>query len=139
MSSLSFLRTPDEFQLFEKMGEGSYGSVHKARHRTTGQIVAAKIFDLSQAPKKQLDEIKHEISFLRACHHPNIVRYYGSYINPERLWVSRCLFFYHFSFRTFSICFSASPTLTHNSNPHSLTLIHSYLHSHSLTLFPFFS
>jgi len=35
--------------------KGSYGAVHKARHKTTGQIVAAKIFNFSSSPKEKLD------------------------------------------------------------------------------------
>lgn len=32
----------DVFQKVEKIGEGTYGVVYKARHRDTGQLVALK-------------------------------------------------------------------------------------------------
>lgn len=32
----------DEYEKLEKVGEGTYGKVYKARHKRTGQIVALK-------------------------------------------------------------------------------------------------
>lgn len=32
----------DEYEKLEKVGEGTYGKVYKARHKKTGQIVALK-------------------------------------------------------------------------------------------------
>lgn len=38
---------PEElFQLLEKLGQGTYGSVYKALHKDSGKIVAAKIISI---------------------------------------------------------------------------------------------
>lgn len=83
------------YDLLEKMGEGSYGSVFKAKHKLTNRIVAVKMINLEEDTK--LTEVRNEISCLQDCHHPNIVQYFGSYLKYNRLWVSQPFFFF-FSF-----------------------------------------
>jgi len=80
----SLKKEPEEvFELLEKLGEGSYGSVHQARHRATGRIIAIK-----QVPvDSDLQEIIKEISIMQQCECANIVRYYGSYFKQSDLWI----------------------------------------------------
>lgn len=75
---------PEEmFQLLEKLGEGSYGSVHKGLHISSGTIVAVKIVQINN----EIQSLKKEISILKECRHPNIVGYIGSYIKKGNLWL----------------------------------------------------
>lgn len=75
---------PEEmFQLLEKLGEGSYGSVHKGLHISSGTIVAIKIVQINN----EIVSLKKEISILKQCRHPNIVGYIGSYIKKGNLWL----------------------------------------------------
>lgn len=61
----------------------SYGSVYKAQHIQTGQILAIK-----QVPvDTDLGEIIKEISIMQQCDSPFIVKYYGSYFKNTDLWV----------------------------------------------------
>lgn len=39
------VKMPDKFDLLEKIGEGSYGLVFKARDKTTHNIIAVKLID----------------------------------------------------------------------------------------------
>eukprot|EP00053_Salpingoeca_punica_P019366 m.195275 g.195275 ORF g.195275 m.195275 type:complete len:455 (-) comp17634_c0_seq5:2354-3718(-) len=77
-------KDPEEvFQLLEKLGEGSYGSVVKAMHRSSHQVVAIK-----QVPmESDLQEVVKEISMMRQCDSPFIVQYYGSYFKNAYLWI----------------------------------------------------
>jgi serine/threonine protein kinase len=50
----------------------------------TKEISAIKVVQLKQ---EELREILLEIEILRDCKHPNIVRFMGSYLRHEDLWV----------------------------------------------------
>lgn len=72
-----------DFQLLEKLGEGSYGSVWKAIHKQTGGVVAIKKVGIDN----DLDDIMKEIEFMKGCRSPYIVRYFGSYFKDNELWI----------------------------------------------------
>lgn len=36
-----------QYEVLEKVGKGGFGSVHRARHRDTGKVVAVKYIDIS--------------------------------------------------------------------------------------------
>ncbi|XP_077459545.1 serine/threonine-protein kinase 4-like [Stigmatopora argus] len=84
LSEESLTKQPEEvFDVLEKLGEGSYGSVFKANYRETGEIVAIK-----QVPvESDLQEIIKEISIMQQCNSPHVVRYYGSYFKNSDLWI----------------------------------------------------
>lgn len=65
----------------------SYGSVYKALHKESGQVLAIK-----QVPvDTDLQEIIKEISIMQQCDSPYVVKYYGSYFKNTDLWV-KCYF-----------------------------------------------
>jgi serine/threonine kinase 3 len=71
------------FQILEKVGEGSYGSVYKARHNRTGTICAIK-----QIPvEKDLDETIKEINIMTAFKSEHLVKFFASYLTDEALWI----------------------------------------------------
>ncbi|XP_070273264.1 cyclin-dependent kinase-like 3 [Myotis yumanensis] len=62
----------DMYETLGKVGEGSYGTVMKCKHKDTGQIVAIKIF--YETPEKSVNKIaSREIKFLKQFHHENLV------------------------------------------------------------------
>lgn len=70
-------RSVGQFEKLAKVGEGTYGSVYKARDRETGGLVALKRvklggsgFDREGMPLTSL----REIALLRRLRHPNVVR-----------------------------------------------------------------
>ncbi|KAK2559950.1 Serine/threonine-protein kinase 3 [Acropora cervicornis] len=85
LSEESLTRPPEEvFDVLEKLGEGSYGSVFKAMHKESGQVVAIK-----QVPvDTDLQEIIKEISMMQQCDSPYVVKYYGSYFKNTDLWLA---------------------------------------------------
>ncbi|XP_018495907.2 serine/threonine-protein kinase 3 [Galendromus occidentalis] len=84
LSEECLTRQPDEvFDLLCKLGEGSYGSVYKALHKESGQVLAIK-----QVPvDTDLQEIIKEISIMQQCDSPFVVKYYGSYFKGTDLWI----------------------------------------------------
>jgi len=77
-------RQPEEvFDILCKLGKGSYGSVYKAIHKDSQQILAIK-----QVPvDNDLQEIIKEISIMQQCDSPYVVKYYGSYFKNTDLWI----------------------------------------------------
>jgi len=65
------------------LGEGSYGSVYKGRHRSSGNIFAVKIIPATG----DLNSLKREIMILKESRSPYIVSYYGSYLRDSKLWL----------------------------------------------------
>lgn len=76
---------PNEvYELVELLGEGSYGSVYKAKHKYTGVEVAIKILPDSG---DDLNSLKQEIEFLRKLSSPYVVSYVESYLFDRELWI----------------------------------------------------
>ena len=57
----------------EKLGEGTYGVVYKARHVKTGKYVALKKIRLESEEEGVPSTAVREISLLKELEHPNIV------------------------------------------------------------------
>ncbi|KAK0407244.1 hypothetical protein QR680_019101 [Steinernema hermaphroditum] len=84
LDSASLNKQPEDvFDIVGKLGEGSYGSVHKAIHRTTGHILAVKKVPVDT----DLQEIIKEITIMQQCDSPYVVKYYGSYFKNSDLWI----------------------------------------------------
>ena len=77
----------DQYQLLEKLGTGSFGTVYKGIHRETGTIVAIKQIDLEDSDD-DISEIQMEIAHLAQCDSDWVTRYYGSFVKGYKLWIS---------------------------------------------------
>jgi len=64
----------DRFDKLEKIGEGTYGVVHKAKDTVTGEIVALKKIRLETEDEGIPSTAIREISLLKELQHPNIVK-----------------------------------------------------------------
>ncbi|XP_074703036.1 cyclin-dependent kinase 3-like isoform X3 [Strix aluco] len=64
----------EAFHKVEKIGEGTYGVVYKARNKHTGQLVALKKIRLDSGTEGVPSTAIREISLLKELKHPNIVR-----------------------------------------------------------------
>ena len=64
----------DNYDKIEKVGEGTYGVVYKAKDKHTGQIVALKKIRLETEDEGVPSTAIREISFLKELQHPNIVK-----------------------------------------------------------------
>jgi len=73
----------ERYQKMEKVGEGTYGVVHKAHDRVTGEVVALKKIRLEAEDEGIPSTAIREISLLKELQHPNIVRLYDV-VHTER-------------------------------------------------------
>ncbi len=68
-------QTIGEYDIVEKIAEGGMGTVYKARHRVTGEVVALKMVAPHMATNPTyLQRFEKEYNAARALDHPNIVR-----------------------------------------------------------------
>jgi serine/threonine protein kinase len=69
------LGTLGNYDLVQKLGEGSMGTVYKACHWTTRQVVAIKVMPATVARKPMLlKRFEQEFRIASRVHHPNVVR-----------------------------------------------------------------
>ncbi|KAF5203319.1 Impaired in baba-induced sterility [Thalictrum thalictroides] len=81
----------DSFEKLEKIGQGTYSSVFRARDLDTGKIVALKKVRFDNFDPESVRFMAREIMILRRLDHPNIVKLEG--LITSRLSVSIYLVF----------------------------------------------
>jgi len=69
----------------KKIGEGSYGSVCKAKNKATGNIRACKT--ISKAQMKNLDRFKQEIAIMKIMDHPNIIKLFETFEDHRNIYL----------------------------------------------------
>jgi len=75
----------ERYRKIEKIGEGTYGIVYKARDLANGEVVALKKIRLEAEDEGIPGTAIREISLLKELQHPNIVRLYDVVHTPNRL------------------------------------------------------
>ncbi|OWZ21165.1 Cell division protein kinase [Phytophthora megakarya] len=76
-------KTMERYQKLEKIGEGTYGVVYKAKDRVTGEVIALKKIRLEAEDEGIPSTAIREISLLKELQHCNIVRLYNI-VHTER-------------------------------------------------------
>ncbi|GAA6044553.1 hypothetical protein JCM8097_003734 [Rhodosporidiobolus ruineniae] len=77
-SGASFKIKMDDFELFEELGKGNYGTVQKVLHRPTGVTMALKEIRLELDDSK-LKTIITELDILHRATSPYIIDFYGAF------------------------------------------------------------
>jgi len=75
----------DRFRRLEKLGEGTYGVVYKARDVNTGETLALKKIRLDSEEEGIPSTAIREISLLKKLQHPNIVCLYDVILTEQKL------------------------------------------------------
>ncbi|KAL2914203.1 hypothetical protein HK105_206298 [Polyrhizophydium stewartii] len=71
--------SPRIADVLEPLGAGAHGTVLKARLVHSGAVVAIKRIPL--LPAADRSPIDREVRLLRACKHPNLLPYYGAFVD----------------------------------------------------------
>mmetsp|Transcript_3923 Transcript_3923/g.10908 ORF Transcript_3923/g.10908 Transcript_3923/m.10908 type:complete len:507 (+) Transcript_3923:86-1606(+) len=69
----------------KKLGEGSYGSVCKAKKKDTNVKRAVKT--ISKAQMKNVDRFKQEIAIMKMMDHPNIIKLFESFEDHRNIYL----------------------------------------------------
>mmetsp|Transcript_17223 Transcript_17223/g.48052 ORF Transcript_17223/g.48052 Transcript_17223/m.48052 type:complete len:482 (-) Transcript_17223:384-1829(-) len=77
----------ERYERLEKLGEGTYGVVYKAKHRQTGRIIALKKILLEQEDEGVPSTAIREISLLKELSHPNVVRLEDVVHTEDRIYL----------------------------------------------------
>lgn len=72
-SSMMVSDRSTEFEVQAMVGEGSFGSVYRARHKASGVIVAVKVIPNAAQDTEETAKIMQEIEILAKCDSPFIV------------------------------------------------------------------
>ncbi len=67
------------YQIIEQIGAGGMGTVYRAAHATTGQIVALKLLKPELVAPEMIARFNREADALRQLNHPNIVKVLDSF------------------------------------------------------------
>ncbi|XP_065617392.1 probable serine/threonine-protein kinase At1g54610, partial [Quercus suber] len=70
-------RRADTFEKLDKIGQGTYSNVYKARDNLTGKIVALKKVRFDNLEPESVKFMAREILILRRLDHPNVVKLEG--------------------------------------------------------------
>lgn len=70
-------RRADAFEKIDKIGQGTYSNVYKARDTLTGKIVALKKVRFDNLEPESVRFMAREIMILRKLDHPNVVKLEG--------------------------------------------------------------
>jgi carbon catabolite-derepressing protein kinase len=65
----------DQYKIVRTLGEGSFGKVKLAVHKSTGQQVALKIISRKKLISRDMTgRVEREIEFLQLLRHPHIIK-----------------------------------------------------------------
>jgi serine/threonine protein kinase len=74
-TSRAVMQTIGDYDLLDKVAEGGMGSIYKARHRRSGQVVAVKVMTAAMIHNPVLlKRFEQEFRAASRLNHPNIVR-----------------------------------------------------------------
>lgn len=76
-----------KFQIVEKLGEGTYGKVYKAINTETREYFALKKIRIVYEDEGVPGTAIREVSLLKECEHPNVIRLYEVFSNQHALYL----------------------------------------------------
>lgn len=74
------LKLEDEYEIFEKLGEGSFAIVKKATHKSSGESYAVKTVNRKSLSYDEEAALKEEMSILNDLHHDHICYLHETFV-----------------------------------------------------------
>ncbi|KAF7727789.1 hypothetical protein EC973_007020 [Apophysomyces ossiformis] len=74
----------EEYEFLEQIGNGSFGSVHRAKHKATHRIVAVKIMKRKFNSSSECTNLREYKTLKHLTSHPNIVKFYDTFLGPTK-------------------------------------------------------
>ena len=84
MSSKSSIK---DFEVLNKLGQGSFGTVFKVRRKVDKNLYVMKIINISQMDRRGQQEAINEVKILASLDSPYIVKYYDSFVEDKKLHI----------------------------------------------------
>lgn len=76
-----------DFKIISELGRGSYGVVNKVISNVDNRIYVMKKINIKHVKQKHQKEALKEAQILRKVRHPNIIKYYTSFVEDEHLYI----------------------------------------------------
>ncbi|KAK0728677.1 Pkinase-domain-containing protein [Lasiosphaeria miniovina] len=74
------------YEVIRTLGEGSFGKVKLAKHRSTGQLVALKIISRKKLISRDMQgRVEREIEYLQLLRHPHIIKLFTVIKTPAEI------------------------------------------------------
>mmetsp|Transcript_68247 Transcript_68247/g.172663 ORF Transcript_68247/g.172663 Transcript_68247/m.172663 type:complete len:536 (-) Transcript_68247:224-1831(-) len=73
----------------KKIGEGTYGSVVRGKHRVTNNVRAIKVISKGQLNnQKNMEKFKREIEIMKVMDHPNIIKLFETFEDQRNVYLA---------------------------------------------------
>ena len=76
-----------DYEIIEKIGEGSYGKVYKVRNKINNEIRAMKEIEKNYLGNLSDNEVMKEIEILKHLNHPYIIKLYEYYVTNDYIYL----------------------------------------------------
>lgn len=87
-SQSEFGNTLSDFKIITELGRGSYGIAYKVQAvKDNNNIYVLKKIPIKHMKQKHQREALQEVLILKNLKHPNIIRYYASFIEADSLFI----------------------------------------------------
>nr|KAG5706822.1 hypothetical protein BaRGS_004157 [Batillaria attramentaria] len=77
----------DNYRVGSKIGQGSFGKVYEATHKSTGVKWAIKSINKEKAGSSALKLVEREVSILKRVSHPNIITLNEVIESPKKMYL----------------------------------------------------
>ena len=76
-----------DFEVLERIGSGSFGTVYKTRRKKTGKMYVMKKIQLDGTTRDEKSSAVKEVNLLASLRSKYVVRYFDSFMDSEILYL----------------------------------------------------